>query len=237
MGPIRSARTACLLAALVLAAAGCGSGGDAGAPAPAGEQAATTTSAAGTRQGAASGTGQTAGAAEGERAARAFMRDLGMPEPASGRFRSTGPASGEVTVHPAKGEGGRPLDGPGTLVRLHRYTGGWVVTGTSAADIRVAQPIRFARIASPVTVRGRASAFEGTVQVAVTEDRQGADRVLGRGFVTGSGTAELGPFSGRIAFGAPSAGAGWLIFRSESAAGGGGVLEATAVRIRFAAAS
>jgi hypothetical protein len=35
---------------------------------------------------------------------------------------------------------------------------------------------------------------------------------------------------------APSAGAGWLIFRSESAAGGG-VLEATAVRIRFAAAS
>ena len=53
----------------------------------------------------------------------------------------------------------------------------------------------------------------------------------------GSGTAELGPFSGRIAFRAPSAGAGWLIFRSESAAGGGGVLEATAVRIRFAAAS
>jgi len=53
----------------------------------------------------------------------------------------------------------------------------------------------------------------------------------------GSGTAELGPFGGRIAFRAPSAGAGWLIFRSESAAGGGGVLEATAVRIRFAAAS
>jgi hypothetical protein len=52
MGPIRSARTACLLAALVLAAAGCGSGGDAGAPAPAGEQAATTTSATAARQGA-----------------------------------------------------------------------------------------------------------------------------------------------------------------------------------------
>ena len=57
------------------------------------------------------------------------------------------------------------------------------------------------------------------------------------GRLSGSGTAELGPFSGRIAFRAPSAGAGWLIFRSESAAGGGGVLEATAVRIRFAAAS
>jgi hypothetical protein len=37
------------------------------------------------------------------------------------------------------------------------------------------------------------------------------------GRLSGSGTAELGPFSGRIAFRAPSAGAGWLIFRSESA--------------------
>jgi hypothetical protein len=236
MCPIGSARTACLLAVLALATAGCASvGGDAGAPAPAREEA-TTTSAADARQSAAAGAGQTGEATAAAAAARAFMRELGMAEPASGRFRPTGPATGEVTVHPAKGEDGRPVDGPRTLVRLRRYTGGWVVTGTSAADIRVAQPIRFARIASPVTVRGRASAFEGTVQVAVTEDREGADRVLGRGFVTGSGTAELGPFRGRIAFRAPSAGAGWLIFRSESAAAGGGVLEATAVRIRFAAA-
>ena len=235
MRPIRAARSACLLAVLVLAAAGCGSGGEVGAPAPAATEAATTTSAAGARQGA-SGSGQTGGE-DAAAAARAFMRDLGMPEPVSGRFRSTGSATGEVTVHPAKGEGGRPVDGPRTLVRLHRYTGGWAVTGTSAANIRVAQPIRFARIASPVTVRGRASAFEGTVQVAVAEDRQGADRVLGRGFVTGSGTDVLGPFRGRVAFRAPSAAAGWLIFRSESAAAGGGVLEATAVRVRFAAAS
>ena len=232
MRPIRAALAACLLAVPVLAA-GCRSGGDAGGPASEGAVAATT-SATVARQGATSGTARADGAAEGERAAQAFMRELGMPEPATGPFRSTGSATGEVAVHPAKGEDGRPLDGPRTLVRLHRYTGGWVVTGTSAADIRVAQPIPFARIASPVTVRGRASAFEGTVQVAVTEDRQGTDRVLGRGFVTGSGTAELGPFSGRIAFRAPSADAGWLLFRSQSAADGGGVLEATAVRIRFA---
>jgi len=62
-----------------------------------------------------------------------------------------------------------------------------------------------------VTVSGLANAYEGTVNVAVMEDRRGADRVLGKGFVTG-GAVELAPFSGRIAFVVPSADAGWLIF-------------------------
>jgi hypothetical protein len=53
--------------------------------------------------------------------------------------------------------------------------------------------------------------------------------VLGKGFVNG-GAAGLAPFSGRIAFGAPSAEAGWLVFSGSD----GGVLDATAVRIRFA---
>jgi hypothetical protein len=65
----------------------------------------------------------------------------------------------------------------------------------------------------------------------VLEDRRGPDRVLGKGFVNG-GAAELAPFSGRIAFGAPSAEAGWLVFSGDS--GGGGILDATAVRVRFA---
>jgi hypothetical protein len=83
-----------------------------------------------------------------------------------------------------------------------------------------------------VTVSGRSSAYEGTVHVSVLEDRRGPDRVLGKGFVNG-GAAELAPFSGRIAFGAPSAEAGWLVF-SGGSGGDGGIFDATAVRIRFA---
>jgi hypothetical protein len=38
---------------------------------------------------------------------------------------------------------------------------------------------------------------------------------------------------GRIAFGPPSAEAGWLVFSGDSG-GDGGIFDATAVRIRFA---
>jgi hypothetical protein len=98
--------------------------------------------------------------------------------------------------------------------------------------IEVERPVAFARIGTPVTVSGRSSAYEGTVHVSVLEDRRGPDRVLGKGFVNG-GAAELAPFSGRIAFGAPSAEAGWLVFSGDSG-GDGGIFDATAVRIRFA---
>jgi hypothetical protein len=76
-----------------------------------------------------------------------------------------------------------------------------------------------------VTVSGRSSAYEGTVHVSVLEDRRGPDRVLGKGFVNG-GAAELAPFSGRIAFGAPSAEAGWLVLSGDSG-GDGGTFDAT----------
>jgi hypothetical protein len=155
-----------------------------------------------------------------------------MRDPVAGSFRTTGSATGEVTIHPRR-EDGRPLDRPTTWVQLHRYTNGWVVTGARARNaIEVERPLAFARISSPVTVSGLASAYEGTVNVAVMEDRGGADRVLGKGFVTG-GAVELAPFSGRIAFVAPSADAGWLVFSGGTGVDDG-IFDATAVRIRFA---
>ena len=166
-------------------------------------------------------------------AAVAFLRELGMRDPVAASYHRTGAATAEVGIHPRAGEGGRLLDEVTTRVQLRRYANGWVATGARAVDIEVEEPLAFARILSPVTVRGRSSAYEGTVQVTVAEDRPGADRVLGKGFVTG-GADEPAPFRGSIHFTRPSPGvdAGWIVFSGDSGAGLG-TFSATAVRIRF----
>jgi hypothetical protein len=100
-----------------------------------------------------------------------------------------------------------------------------------ADTIEVEQPLPFSRISSPVPVSGMSVAYEGTVHVTVTEDRRGADRVLGKGFVTG-GADSLGPFSGQVTFTRPTGDAGWVVFTPDSGADLG-VFTATAVRVRF----
>lgn len=234
MRPIRSLLVM-LVAAAAIALAGCSQGDGGGAASPA-----TTTPAASPTSTSAGATGATKpGSDQAVAAGRAFLRgEVGMGELVAGPFKATGPDTGAVAYRLRYGEGGRPMPAtaPQTTVRLRRYANGWAVTGTSADNIRVSDPVRFERISSPLAVAGRASAFEGTVQVRVTEDRAGKDRELGHGVVTGSGTAELGPFSGRISFGKPSADAGWVLFYTESEADGVGILEATSLRIRFGGA-
>jgi hypothetical protein len=166
-------------------------------------------------------------------AAVTFLRELGMRDPVAATYRRTGAATAEVGLHPKAGEGGRPFDKVTTLVQLHRYTNGWVPTGAKAAAIEVAQPLPFARILSPLTVSGQSVSYEGTVHVTVTEDRRGADRVLGKGFVNGGGT-ELAPFLGTVRFASPTPGidAGWVVFSGDTGADTG-IIEASAVRVRF----
>jgi hypothetical protein len=166
-------------------------------------------------------------------AAVAFMRDLGMRDPVAATYRKTGAATAEAGIQPRSGED-LQLDRVTTLVQLHRYTNGWLATGARAVNtIEVDQPLPFSRIASPVTVSGQSLTYEGTVHVTVTQDRRGADRVLGRSFVNGGGT-ELSPFSGSIRFASPTPGidAGWVVFSGDTGADTG-IIEATAVRIRF----
>ena len=166
-------------------------------------------------------------------AAVAFMRGLGMRDPVAATYRKTGAATAEVGIHPRSGEG-LQLDRVTTLVQLHRYTNGWLATGAKAVNaIEVDQPLPFSRIASPVTVSGQSVAYEGTVTVTVTQDRRGADRVLGRSFVNG-GATELAPFSGSVRFSTPTPGidAGWVIFSGDTGADSG-IFSATAVRVRF----
>jgi hypothetical protein len=154
---------------------------------------------------------------------------LRPPDPAR---EAKGAATAEVGIHPRAGEGGRLLDQITTQVQLRRYSGGWVPTGARAVGaIEVDQPLPFSRIASPVPVSGMSLAYEGTVHVTVSEDRRGADRVLGKGFVNG-GAETLGPFSGQIPFSRPTGDAGWVVFTPDSGADLG-IFSATAVRVRF----
>jgi Immunoglobulin-like domain of bacterial spore germination len=167
-------------------------------------------------------------------AAVAFLRELGMRDPVAATYRRTGATTASVGLHPRAGEAGARFDRATTLVQLHRYGSGWVATGARAVDtIEVDEPLAFQRIESPLTVSGRAVAYEGTVQVTVTEDRRGPDRVLGRGVVHAGGS-ELAPFRGELTFADHTVGvtAGWVTFSGDTGADVG-IVSLTAVRVRF----
>jgi immunoglobulin-like protein involved in spore germination len=173
--------------------------------------------------------------------ARGFLaRELGMTEMVAGPFQSTGARTGEVGFRHKFGEGRRllPQTGPyAVVVRLQRLPAGWWVLGVRGRSIQAHSPARLQRISSPLTVTGTADVYEGTVYVKVVQDRPGRDLVLGQGFVTGGGTTP-GGFRGQIGYRQPTGTApGWVIFSEASADGSSGPIQATAVRVQFAAAS
>jgi hypothetical protein len=240
MRHVRTLIAAAALAALTVS--GCSSvRGDRGTAAPGQPSAASPSPAPGGADPSSPSTGRrpAGGTAAAVATARAFLDlEVGMRRLAAEPFRLTGRRTGEVGFRHRFGENGRrlPLTGPpAAVVSLYRLDGGgWMVLGVRGRAIQVDGPARLQPISSPLALRGRASAFEGTVNVKVTQDGPGRDPVLGSSFVTGSGEATPGPFSGRIAFRPPTAASGWVIFSEYGAASGGGVVQATAVRVRFA---
>jgi hypothetical protein len=174
--------------------------------------------------------------------ARAFLGDqLGMTDMVAGPFRSTGARAGEVGFRHKFGEGRRllPQTGPyAVVVRLQRLPAGWWVLGVNGRSIHVTSPARLQRISSPLTVRGTAAeVYEGTLYFKVTQDRPGRDLLLGDGFVDGSASARPGEL-GQLRFRQPvSTEPGWVTFYEAANDGGNGILQATMVRVRFAAAT
>jgi hypothetical protein len=175
-------------------------------------------------------------------AARAFLaRELGMTDMVAGPFRSTGARAGEVGFRHRFGEGRRllPQTGPyAVVVRLQRLPAGWWVLGVDGHSIKITSPTRLQRISSPLTVRGSApDVYEGTLYFKVTQDRPGRDLLLGEGFVDGRASTQPGEL-GQLRFRQPtSTTPGWVIFYDESAATGGGIVQATAVRVQFTVAT
>jgi hypothetical protein len=174
--------------------------------------------------------------------ARAFLADhLGMNEMVAGRFRYTDDRAGEVGFRHKYGEGRRllPQSGPyAVVVRLQRLPAGWWVLGVTGRSIQIDGPARLERISSPLTVRGKAEVYEGSLYFKITQDRPGRDLVLGEGLVDGRASTRPGDL-GQLRFRPPTGdAAGWAIFYDASTANGGNaILQATMVRVQFAAAA
>lgn len=125
--------------------------------------------------------------------------------------------------------------GPITRVHLGRTGTSFRVLGATTATIRVDRPrsavtpTDLASIASPVTVSGRALAFEGTVTLRVVEQTGGTVQWLGAGYATGGGDVPR-PFTGQVTFARPSQETGWVL-ALELSARNGEVTKVTAVRV------
>jgi hypothetical protein len=174
--------------------------------------------------------------------ARAFLaRELGMADMAAGPFRSTGARAGEVGFRHRYGEGRRPLPQTGpyaVVVRLQRLPAGWWVLGVQGRSIQITSPTRLQQISSPLHVRGSApDVYEGTLYFKVTQDRPGRDLLLGEGLVDGRASTRPGDL-GTLRFRQPaSPGPGWVTFYDAAADGSNGIIQATMVRVQFAAAT
>jgi hypothetical protein len=169
--------------------------------------------------------------------AREFLaRELGMTELVALPFRSIDARTGEVGFRHKYGEGRRllPQTGPyAVVVRLQRLPAGWWVLGVQGRSIQITSPVRLQRISSPLTVRGKAEVYEGSLYFKVTQDRPGRDLLLGEGLVDGSASSQPGDL-GRLRFRQPaSAASGWVILYDAAADGSNGIIQATMVRVRF----
>jgi hypothetical protein len=173
--------------------------------------------------------------------ARAFLANqLAMTNMVAGPFRSTGARAGEVGFRHKYGEGRRLLSQTGpyaVVVRLQRLPAGWWVLGVDGRSIQITSPARLQRISSPLSVRGNAEVYEGTLYFKLTQDRPGRDLLLGQGFVDGRAATKPGDL-GQLRFRQPaSSGPGWVVFYDAAADGSNGILQATMVRVQFAAAT
>lgn len=161
-----------------------------------------------------------------EAAAAGFATDyLHMVGPVVGRFQQGDSRSGEVPVQP------NPT-GPVTtvLVRELGSDNAWWVLGAGTTAIVLTDPTWNALIKSPLTLKGSAMAFEGTVQTQVREDDN--SKPIGEGYVTG-GTDAMGQFSGSLAFTKATARYGAVVLYVTSAENGA-VMEASVIRVRLA---
>ncbi len=147
---------------------------------------------------------------------------LHMVNPMIGAFEQGDGRSGEVPVQPSS-------SGPVTtvLVRQLGPDNSWWVLGAGTAAIALTEPVWNASITSPVTLKGTAMAYEGTVQTQVREDDN--SKPLGEGYVTGRSDA-MGPFSGSLAFTKASTKYGAVVLYTTSAENGA-VMEASVIRV------
>lgn len=159
-------------------------------------------------------------------AARRFAIEFaGFKSPIVGSLQQGDSRSGEVAIRPVS-------KGPVTtvLVRQLGSDNAWWVIGATTSNIQISEPAALAKVASPVTLKGRSTAFEANVQTEIRQDN--SSQPLGEGFVMGGSNGEIGPFNGTLKFSQPTAKYGTIMLRTKSAENGQ-VWEVAAVRVAF----
>lgn len=161
----------------------------------------------------------------GAAVARAFVVDyVGFTDPIIGTFAQGDARSGEVPVRATDG-------GVVTTVIVRQLDGrNWWVLGASSPNLVLESPATGAAITSPVTLRGRSTAFEAQIRTEVRQD--GTAPPLGSGTAMGGSMGEMGPFTDVLSFTAPSAPRGAIMLSTRSMKDGT-IAEATVVRIAF----
>lgn len=160
-------------------------------------------------------------------AVTSFATDfVGFTDPVIGELTSTLIGTSQIDVRPSP-------DGPITTVTVAQLGPDltWWVLGAATPNIVVDDPPPLSLVSSPVALRGRALAFEGTVDVEVRNDD--GPTPIATGVVTGGGGGELAPFDGQIEITPAPTGRGSITFLTRSA-DDGSVREATVVRVQFA---
>lgn len=168
------------------------------------------------------------------RTAKAFLHTyvgINQPEVGEPSEESAGPGGQQVTF-PATGVRAATPPRMQIVVAEVAPGGPWTVVSLRSDKIVVDEPAAGSTARSPLFLRGKAAAYEGTVNVEVREDGQTSGQRLGESFVTGRGDGVLGDFTGNIAFRQPTKPAGAVVFL-ELSAEDGAPIQATVVRVRF----
>lgn len=156
----------------------------------------------------------------------AFVTELvGFSDPLLGEFAQGDARSGEVEVRSTP-------DGPVTVVAVRQLgeASTWWVVAADTEEIVVDTPAPGEAVTSPMALAGRATAFEGTVEVRLHRD--GQLEPIATAVVTGGAEGELQPYRGELEFTQPDQEWGALVLRTVSAADGR-VDRATVQRIAF----
>ncbi len=159
--------------------------------------------------------------------ALAFARRvLTMASPVAQAFEQGDSRSGEVPVQSSP-------TGPETLVLVRQLANdsSWWVLGAVASDIQIDAPQALAAVTSPLRVSGRSTAFEAVVNLALYQD--GTTVPLARGTAMGGSMGQMAPYATNLHFATASSPYGTLVVFTRSAKDGS-VLEASAIRVRFA---
>lgn len=150
---------------------------------------------------------------------------LGFTDVVVGELDPGDARSGEVPIRSMSG-------GPVTTVIVRQLDGrNWWVLGAATPNLVLESPAPGAAITSPVTLRGRSTAFEAQIRTEIRQD--GTAPPLGEGTAMGGSMGEMGPFTDVLSFTAPSAPRGAIILSTRSMKDGT-IAEATVVRIAFA---